>query len=82
MRRFEYTRPAKRDLARLPEDGARAVADAVKAYASSSLGDVKKLKGYTPPTWRLRVGRFRVLFQLEGPTLVVTGISERRDAYR
>lgn len=83
MRRtVDYTRSAERDLLGLPEDDARAVEAAIETFASSTQGDVKKLRGYKPPTWRLRVGRFRVLFRLEGSMVVVTRVSDRRDAYR
>lgn len=54
----------------------------LEAYVATGFGDVKKLKGYKVPTWRLRVGRFRVLHQYRGSTIVVVGISDRRDAYR
>jgi mRNA-degrading endonuclease RelE of RelBE toxin-antitoxin system len=82
MRQIRFQTSAKRDLARLPEPDAKDVLEAIEAYATSGIGDVKKLKGYKPPTWRLRVGRFRVLYQYRASTIVVTEISDRRDAYR
>jgi mRNA interferase RelE/StbE len=78
--RFEAS--ARRDLARLSETDARGVLEAIEAYVASGIGDVKKLKGYTPPTWRLRIGEFRVLYQRRESTIVITRIRDRRDVYR
>lgn len=77
-----YERSAERDLARLPAADARVIVDAFAAYATRGLGDIKKLRDFRVPTWRLRVGRYRVLYRREGPVLVVVAISDRKDAYR
>jgi mRNA interferase RelE/StbE len=81
-RSLQFESSAKRDLALLPAADARHVLEAIETYAASGIGDLKKLKGYKSPTWRLRVGRFRVLHQLRGSTIIITEISDRRDAYR
>ncbi len=77
-----YERSAERDLSDLPKTDAKAVVDAFAAFAASGVGDVKKLRGVKPPTWRLRVGRFRVLYHREGSALLVTAVVDRKDAYR
>jgi mRNA-degrading endonuclease RelE of RelBE toxin-antitoxin system len=73
-----YQRSAERDLARLPAADARVIVDAFAAYAARGLGDIKKLRDFKVPTWRLRVGRYR----REGQVLIVVAISDRKDAYR
>lgn len=78
--RFE--RHARRDLERLDVKLATAALAAIEAFATTGTGDVKKLRDYDPPTWRLRVGRYRVLFRRVGPALIVDAIEYRRDAYR
>jgi mRNA-degrading endonuclease RelE of RelBE toxin-antitoxin system len=75
-------RAARRDLDRLAAADAKVVVEAIAALAESGAGDVKKLRAYDPPTWRLRVGRFRVLFHREGATFVVERVQDRRDVYR
>ncbi|HMD01417.1 MAG TPA: type II toxin-antitoxin system RelE/ParE family toxin [Candidatus Baltobacteraceae bacterium] len=77
-----YERSAERDLARLPAADARVVVDAFAAYAARGLGDIKKLRDFKVPTWRLRVGRYRVLYRREGRVLIVVAVSNRKDAYR
>jgi hypothetical protein len=58
------------------------IVEAFAAYAASGVGDIKKLRDVKPPTWRLRVGRFRVLYRREGSGLLVTAVVDRKDAYR
>ena len=44
-------------------------------------GNIKKLTNFTPE-YRLRVGNFRVLFEISGKTIFVYRIKHRRDAYK
>lgn len=79
---YRFAPAARRDLRKLPTADARVIVDAIEAFADSGTGDVKKLRDFKPPAWRLRVGRFRVRFEREGEGVVVVAISDRRDAYR
>ena len=45
------------------------------------LGDIKKLKGYTN-SYRLRVGNYRVLFNLNDNTLEIVAVLPRGGAYK
>ncbi len=44
-------------------------------------GDIKRLTNFTPE-YRLRVGDYRVLFNIENDTIVVYRIIHRKNAYR
>jgi mRNA interferase RelE/StbE len=44
-------------------------------------GSVKKLKG-SRNEYRLRVGDYRALFELEGRTATVYAVGNRKDIYR
>ena len=46
--------------------------------------NIRKLKGYSPDTWRYRIGDFRVFYLVDQPkrTVFVLSIDDRRDAYR
>jgi mRNA interferase RelE/StbE len=44
-------------------------------------GDVKKLTNYSPE-YRLRVGNYRVLFEVEKSTVVIYRILHRKDAFK
>ncbi len=46
--------------------------------------NIKKLQGYTPETWRYRIGRFRVFYiaDHEEQVLYILTVDDRKDAYR
>ena len=46
--------------------------------------NIKKLRGYTPDTWRYRIGKYRVFFIVDSKKKIVSVVSVdcRRDAYR
>jgi mRNA interferase RelE/StbE len=46
--------------------------------------NIKKLRGYTPNTWRYRIGKYRVFFIIDpGKKIVfIVSVDFRRDAYR
>jgi mRNA interferase RelE/StbE len=78
----QFERAARRDLSRLSGEDAATVADALAAFAQSGIGDVRKLQARNPPEWRLRVGRYRILFRREGDAITVFAVRDRKDAYR
>jgi mRNA-degrading endonuclease RelE of RelBE toxin-antitoxin system len=57
---------------------------AVQRLAETEQGDVKRLQGVDPPTWRLRVGEYRVLFAYDASAheLRVLRVVPRGRAYR
>ena len=73
---------AVKDLKDLQRQDASRIADALEHLAAGMSGDVKKLTNFTPE-YRLRVGQFRVLFEIEsGTRIVVYRVVHRREAYR
>ena len=73
---------ASKDLRRIQKKDASRIADAMERLADNLLGDVKRLTNYTPE-YRLRVGQYRVLFEIENENeIVVYRIVHRREAYR
>ncbi len=53
----------------------------LKDFAETGQGDVKKLKGFKNK-YRLRVGDYRVLFELEKDIISVYAFGHRREIYR
>ena len=73
---------AKRDIRHIPKDEATRIADALERLADGLKGDVRRLTNFTPE-YRLRVGSYRVLFEVEDKErIVVYRILHRREAYR
>jgi mRNA interferase RelE/StbE len=79
-----FHRSAIRDLERLDVRMRRRVGRAIDGLASDPRPDgAVKLRG-TSDLWRLRVGEFRVVYQVRDDVLVVLVIRvrHRREAYR
>lgn len=73
---------ATKDLRRIHKQEASRIADAMERLTDNLSGDVKKLTNFTPE-YRLRVGSYRVLFEIENENeIVVYRIVHRREAYR
>ena len=53
----------------------------IEAMQNDLTGDVKRLTNFTPE-YRLRVGDYRVLFEIEGRTVVIYRVLHRKDAYK
>lgn len=72
---------ARKDLKVLGSEHLQRVLEKIEALTDSLAGDVKKLTDYTPE-FRLRVGDYRVLFEIDGSTIIVYRVVHRREAYR
>lgn len=53
----------------------------IEEMSAGLKGDVKRLTGFTHE-YRLRIGDYRVLFELEGKTIIVYRVRHRREVYR
>lgn len=73
---------ASKDLRHIQKQDASRIADALERLTNNLFGDVKRLTNFTPE-YRLRVGQYRVLFEIENENeIVVYRIVHRREAYR
>lgn len=73
---------ARADLRAIERETAMQILHCIDRYLTSHSGDVKKLK---PPLtgFRLRCGDYRIFFDLqEENTIDITGVKNRREAYR
>ena len=70
-----------KDLRRFPANQQRRVIEKIERMSENLAGDVRQLTNFTPE-YRLRVGDYRVLFEVEGSEIVVYRVRHRRDAYR
>jgi mRNA interferase RelE/StbE len=77
---LRYESRAIKDLKRLSEGDRRKIAEALEAFARDGLGDVQKL--VDRPGYRLRIGRFRAIFDRVIDTIVVLRVFDRKEAYR
>ena len=78
-----WTRPALRDMKKLDRRLARRIRESVVDLAEAGRGDVVKLRGASPPEWRLRVGDHRVFFGFQGEMreIRILRVRRRDEAY-
>jgi mRNA interferase RelE/StbE len=69
-------------MAELDKAIARRVKVSVERFGATGTGNVKKLQDIDPPEYRLRVGDYRVRFELQKETMRVLRVRNRREAYR
>ncbi|TWF53172.1 type II toxin-antitoxin system RelE family toxin [Neorhizobium alkalisoli] len=75
MKTIVLTASAAKDFDRLPADGRRQVSDGLDQYAMTGEGDVKALSGRDG--YRLRIGRYRVIFDEDRNTILAIYIGKR-----
>jgi len=78
--RIRYAESVVKQLARMSPDIARRIRSKIDRLADDLAGDVKRLTNYSPE-YRLRVGDWRVLFNIDHDAISIERISHRSDAY-
>ena len=69
------------DGEKLPEQMRARIFEKITLLENDLTGNVKHLTDFFPE-YRLRVGDYRVLFEIEGDRVVVYRIRHRKDVYR
>ncbi len=78
---IEFKPRALKDLKALPKATHRRIVAKIEGLRNNLSGDVKRLTDFTPE-YRLRVGDYRILFEVEGNRVIIYRILHRKDAYR
>ena len=77
---LRFEKLAFKDLQKLEKSDRQRVVASIEKMTTDLFGDVKKLTAHDP-RYRLRVGSFRDLFNIERDEILVHRIRDRRDAY-
>jgi mRNA interferase RelE/StbE len=80
--RFTWPESARAELRAVDRDAAVRILHALTRYGESGEGDFKALSGKWSGYFRLRVGDFRVIFQLAPDEISIVRIRHRSDVYR
>lgn len=75
MKTIVLTSAAARDLDNLPDAAREQVSNSLIEYAVAGKGDVKRLAGRDG--YRLRIGRYRVIFDEDRTTILAVYIGKR-----
>lgn len=82
--RLIVTEPAKKDLLNIEPKQRRKIQESMDGLLTNLRGaDLKKLKGQ-PDSWRLRVGHWRVILEIDQSESIIQvhRIKHRKEAYR
>jgi len=80
MYQVELMPKAVGDLENLPKSDVRKIIEKIKVLEDGLSGDIKKLTNFTPE-YRLRVGNYRVLFEVKDQKIIVYRIRHRKETY-
>jgi len=72
---------AKARLRAMPESARQEIGYRLFLLQEGLSGDVKKLRG-SRNQYRLRIGNYRVLFELESDSITVYELGHRKDIYK
>ncbi|MBH0201069.1 MAG: type II toxin-antitoxin system RelE/ParE family toxin [Nitrospira sp.] len=78
---IEIRKRAEKDLASLSKVDAQRIVDGLFLLEDGLTGDIKKLASVLPE-YRLRIGVWRVLFEIVGNKIIIYRILHRKEAYR
>jgi mRNA interferase RelE/StbE len=82
---LQFTASAQKELERFDITTRKAIDKKLTSLISGSQGlDVKKLTAYKNPTYRLRVGMYRVIYEVYETKVIVlvVGVAHRKGAYK
>jgi mRNA interferase RelE/StbE len=72
---------AMKDLKDIQPKQVQKISDKIDLMSNNLTGDVKRLTAHSPE-YRLRVGDYRVLFEVEQEKIIIYRIIHRRKAYK
>ena len=78
--KLTFKRQAIKDLKALSPDIKERILAKIVAMQDNLRGDIKKLSNFTTE-YRLRVGKYRVLFKIDGEILRIHRVKHRKDVY-
>lgn len=76
-----YSKESQKYLNKLDKKTKERLENAVADYITEGTGDVKKLQG-RKSEYRLRVGKYRIIFEIKGATMMIIRIKSRGDVYK
>jgi mRNA interferase RelE/StbE len=78
--RIEYGDTALRELDNLPEKPRAQLLRKIERLQQGLHGDIKRLRE-AETAYRLRMGDYRVLFDVEGEVIVIRRVGDRKSIY-
>lgn len=77
----QFKPTAIKDLKKIPKNLIRNILEKIELLQTDLQGDVKKLTNFTPE-YRLRVGKYRILFEINQEKIVIYRVLHRSKSYQ
>lgn len=78
---IQFKPKAVKDIERMSPRVQSQILMGIEKISNDLKGDVKRLTRFTPE-YRLRIGEYRVLFEIEKKKIIIYRVRHRREAYR
>ena len=78
---IEFKPRAVKDLRAVNNNDAKKILLKIRAMENDLAGDVTRLTDFEPQ-YRLRVGNYRILFNVENDAVIIYRIKHRREVYK
>ena len=78
---IEIKPKAIKDGRKIPKNTLAQIVNKIEAMKNDLNGDVKRLTNFSPE-YRLRVGEYRILFEVQKSLIEIYRIKHRKDAYK
>lgn len=80
--KFVYTRRAARDIGKLDRMTQQRIKKKLEKFKLDPLRYAEKLSSSDLGSYRFRIGDYRIIFDIDGASLIVLRIGHRREIYR
>lgn len=78
---IEFKPRSLKDCKKIPKEDLQRIFAGIEDLKDELKGDVKHLTNYSPE-YRLRIGNYRILFELEDDKIVIYRMRHRQSVYR
>ena len=84
MIKYDFTRVAEKEFLKLPKDIRRRIIKKVEFYLSAPnpLVFAKRLTGDPLASYRFQIGKYRIAFDWESSSILITRAGHRKEIYR
>lgn len=83
--KIDFTSQAEKELKKIDKPDAKKIKQKLESLIEGASNlDIKKLEATSEPTYRLRVGDYRIVFEVKHTiiTILVIGVAHRKEVYR
>jgi mRNA interferase RelE/StbE len=77
----EFKPRSIKDLKKIYKNDQIKIIGRIEKMTNNLTGDIKKLTNFSPE-YRLRVGNYRILFEIENNKIIIYAVKHRKESYK